>query len=53
MSRRSILNRLALEARPYYPRLAIATLLGALAGVLTLVPPAAFREIINRVLAPS
>ena len=53
MSRRSILKRLALEARPYYPRIIVATLLGALAGVLTLVPPAAFRTIINRVLAPS
>ena len=52
MSRRSILRRLALEARPYYPRIVVATLLGALAGVLTLVPPAAFRTIINRVLAP-
>ncbi|MEO6836453.1 MAG: ABC transporter ATP-binding protein [Candidatus Tumulicola sp.] len=52
MSRRSILHRLAREARPYYPRIAVATLLGALAGVLTLVPPAAFRIIINQVLAP-
>ncbi|MBV8117613.1 MAG: ABC transporter ATP-binding protein, partial [Candidatus Eremiobacteraeota bacterium] len=52
MSRRSILRRLAHEARPYYPRIAIATVLGALAGVLTLVPPTAFRIIINQVLAP-
>jgi subfamily B ATP-binding cassette protein MsbA len=52
VSRRAILKRLALEARPYYPRILVATLLGALAGVLTLVPPAAFRIIINRVLAP-
>ncbi|HZY97961.1 MAG TPA: ABC transporter ATP-binding protein [Candidatus Baltobacteraceae bacterium] len=52
MSRRCILKRLALEARPYYPRIVVATLLGALAGVLTLVPPAAFRIIINKVLAP-
>ncbi len=52
MSRRSILHRLALEARPYYPRIAVATLLGALAGILTIVPPAAFRIIINQVLAP-
>jgi subfamily B ATP-binding cassette protein MsbA len=52
MSRRSILRRLAREARPYYPRIAIATALGALAGVLTLVPPTAFRIIINQVLAP-
>ncbi|HEY1975386.1 MAG TPA: ABC transporter ATP-binding protein [Candidatus Baltobacteraceae bacterium] len=53
MTRRSILNRLAIEARPYYPRIIVATLLGALAGVLTLVPPAAFRTIINHVLAPA
>ncbi len=52
MSRRSILLRLAREARPYYPRIAVATALGALAGVLTLVPPTAFRIIINQVLAP-
>jgi subfamily B ATP-binding cassette protein MsbA len=52
MSRRSILHRLAREARPYYPRIAVATALGALAGVLTLVPPTAFRIIINQVLAP-
>ena len=52
MSSRSILRRLAREARPYYPRIAVATLLGALAGILTIVPPAAFRIIINQVLAP-
>jgi ATP-binding cassette, subfamily B, bacterial MsbA len=52
VSRRSILQRLAREARPYYPRIVVATLLGTLAGVLTLVPPTAFRIIINRVLAP-
>jgi ATP-binding cassette, subfamily B, bacterial MsbA len=52
VSRRSILQRLAREARPYYPRIFVATLLGTLAGVLTLVPPSAFRIIINRVLAP-
>jgi len=52
MSRRSILRRLAHEARPYYPRIVVATVLGALAGVLTLVPPTAFRIIINQVLAP-
>jgi subfamily B ATP-binding cassette protein MsbA len=52
MNRRSILHRLAREARPYYPRIVVATLLGALAGVLTIVPPIAFRIIINQVLAP-
>ncbi len=52
MSRRSILQRLAREARPYYPRLALAMTLGVLAGVLSIVPPLAFRIIINQVLVP-
>ncbi|HTU81345.1 MAG TPA: ABC transporter ATP-binding protein [Candidatus Acidoferrales bacterium] len=52
MTRRTILRRLAREARPYFPRIVVATLLGALAGVLTIVPPIAFRTIINQVLAP-
>ncbi|MBV8531416.1 MAG: ABC transporter ATP-binding protein [Candidatus Eremiobacteraeota bacterium] len=52
MSRRPILVRLAREARPYYPRLAIAMTMGVLAGVLSIVPPLAFRIIINQVLVP-
>ncbi len=52
MSRRSILYRLAGEARPYYPRIAIAIGLGVLAGILSIVPPLAFRIIINQVLVP-
>ena len=52
MSRRSILGRLAREARPYYPRLALAMTLGVVAGVLSIVPPLAFRIIINQVLVP-
>jgi ATP-binding cassette, subfamily B, bacterial MsbA len=52
MSRRSILMRLAREARPYYPRLALAMTMGVLAGVLSIVPPLAFRIIINQVLVP-
>ena len=52
MSRRSILLRLVREARPYYPRLAIAMAMGVFAGVLSIVPPLAFRIIINRVLVP-
>jgi subfamily B ATP-binding cassette protein MsbA len=50
MSRRSILLRLAREARPYYPRLGTAMAMGVLAGVLSIVPPLAFRIIINQVL---
>ncbi len=53
MSRRSILHRLAREARPYYPRIALAMAMGILAGVLSVVPPLAFRIIINQVLVPS
>ncbi|MGA8098725.1 MAG: ABC transporter ATP-binding protein [Candidatus Cybelea sp.] len=52
MTRRSILLRLAREARPYYPRLALAMTMGVLAGVLSIVPPLAFRIIINQVLIP-
>lgn len=52
MSRRTILVRLAREARPYYPRLALAMTMGVLAGVLSIVPPLAFRIIINQVLVP-
>ncbi|HVN68500.1 MAG TPA: ABC transporter ATP-binding protein [Candidatus Binatia bacterium] len=52
MTRRSILVRLAREARPYYPRLAVAMAMGVLAGVLSIVPPLAFRIIINQVLVP-
>lgn len=52
MSRREILVRLAREARPYYPRLAVAMTMGVLAGVLSIVPPLAFRIIINDVLVP-
>ncbi|HET6275418.1 MAG TPA: ABC transporter ATP-binding protein [Candidatus Cybelea sp.] len=52
MSRRSILLRLAREARPYYGRLAIAMTMGVLAGVLSIAPPLAFRIIINQVLVP-
>ncbi len=52
MSRRSILFRLAREARPYYPRIAVAMAMGVLAGVLSIVPPLAFRIIINQVLVP-
>ncbi|MBV9028027.1 MAG: hypothetical protein JO311_05380, partial [Candidatus Eremiobacteraeota bacterium] len=52
MSRRLILQRLTLEARPYYPRIGLAMALGVLAGVLSIVPPLAFRIIINAVLIP-
>ncbi|MGC9991918.1 MAG: ABC transporter ATP-binding protein [Candidatus Cybelea sp.] len=53
MNSRSILYRLAREARPYYGRLAVAMAMGVLAGVLSIVPPLAFRIIINQVLIPA
>jgi ATP-binding cassette, subfamily B, bacterial MsbA len=53
MTRQETLHRLALEAKSYYPRLILATLLGTLAGVLTIVPPWAFGEIVNKVLKPA
>ncbi len=53
MNSRSILYRLAREARPYYGRLAVAMAMGVLAGVLSIVPPLSFRIIINDVLIPA
>jgi ATP-binding cassette, subfamily B, bacterial MsbA len=53
MNSRSILYRLAREARPYYARLGVAMAMGVLAGVLSIVPPLAFRIIINDVLIPA
>ncbi len=53
MERRDILNRLKVEARPYLPQILLALALGVIAGLLTLVAPFAFGEIINRVLTPS
>ena len=53
MTRNETLARLAREARPYYGRLVVATLLGTLAGLAPLVAPWGFREIINGVLVTS
>ena len=52
MTRREILRRLALEAKPYLPRITVALVLGTVAGLLPLVPPWAFNIIISKVLAP-
>jgi subfamily B ATP-binding cassette protein MsbA len=52
MNRKATLSRLAREARPYYPRIGVALLLGTLAGVLSLVAPLAFGAIVGGVLAP-
>lgn len=53
MTQQATLSRLAREARPYYARIAIALILGTLAGVLSLVAPLAFGTIVERVLAPA
>ena len=50
MTRRETLRRLAREAKPYYARLVLATLLGTLAGMLSIVPPWAFGDIVDKVL---
>ncbi|MBV8602516.1 MAG: hypothetical protein JO359_13210, partial [Candidatus Eremiobacteraeota bacterium] len=47
----AVLRRLFRDARPYYPRLAIALFLGAVAGVGPTAYPWAIGEIENRVLA--
>ncbi len=52
MTRQAILSRLASEARPYFPRLLAAVLLGAVAGALPIVPPWALGQIVGRVIAP-
>ena len=50
MTRGSTLSRLAQDARPYYPRLALAFVLGAVGGLTNLVAPWGFGQIINRVI---
>jgi subfamily B ATP-binding cassette protein MsbA len=50
MSARRILGRLAHDAQPYAPTLAAAIILGTAAGLLSLVAPWAFNQIINRVI---
>ncbi len=52
MTSRETLARLAAETRPYLPRLILAMALSFVAGLLPLVPPFAFKVIINNVLAP-
>jgi subfamily B ATP-binding cassette protein MsbA len=50
MTSRRILARLARDARPYYATLALAIVLGTVAGLSNLVGPWGFNEIINRVI---
>ncbi len=51
MTRRETLRRLLREARPYYGRIALALLLGIVAGLAPLTLPWAFGRIENAVLA--
>lgn len=53
MTRRVILRRLAIEAKPFLPRLGLALVLSFVAGLLPLVPPAAFKFIMDDVLVPA
>jgi subfamily B ATP-binding cassette protein MsbA len=52
VTRRETIRRLAIEGKPYLPKLIVAMLLSVLAGWLTLVPPFAFKVIVNDVLTP-
>jgi len=53
MTRNETVRRLAAQARPYYPRLAVAIALGAATGLLMLVGPAALKTIFNDVIDPA
>ena len=53
MTRRETIRRLAAQARPYYPRLFLAIVLGAITGALMVVPPWALGRIINDVIEPA
>ena len=53
MTQKEILRRLAAQARPYLPSLAAAIALGALNGLLLLVPPGALSVIQNHVIEPA
>ncbi len=51
MTAGNTLSRLAKDGRPYYPRLAVALVLGAVGGLTTLVAPWCLGQIVNRVIA--
>jgi subfamily B ATP-binding cassette protein MsbA len=53
MTQRETIRRLAAQARPFYPRLAVAIVLGALTGLLMLVGPYALNVIFNEVIDPA
>ncbi len=53
MTRGETLRRLAAQARPYYPRLFVAIVLGVITGLLMVVPPWALNRIISAVIEPA
>ncbi len=53
MERSQTLKRLWLEAKPYRLRLIVAMLLGTVVSLLSVVPPAFFGAMINRVVVPA
>ncbi len=53
MTDRATIARLAREARPYYPRLTVAVLLGAVNSALMVVAPWALGVIFNQVIEPA
>src|ERR1700756_469565 len=53
MTQRETLQRLASEARPFYPRLALAFVLSGIGSALMVVWPAAFGKIVNLVIVPA
>ncbi len=50
MFARTAVSRLARDARPYYPTLALAVVLGAAGGLTNLVAPWGFGQIVNHVI---
>ena len=50
MTPRQTLMRLARDARPYYPTLLLAIVLGTIGALTNLVPAWGFGQIINRVI---
>ena len=52
MTRRSTLQRIARDSRPYWPGISLGVVLGTLAGLLSAVPPLAFGQLIAQVGSP-
>lgn len=52
MTRTELFKRLARDARPSIPSIGLGMILGTIAGLLTLVPPWGFGQLISKVVAP-